>query len=270
MKRAVIACQVFYQEIKQILSEQDVRILLLPQGLHNKPDSADMRREIQKKIDFLETEAEYDQITLVYGLCSGGIEGLRARRAALVLPVVHDCIPLLLGEGEIKGNTGSGRSYYLSRGWIDCGDDSYRQHLFMVDRMQGLIDRFKDFKNKHSEAMVDWYQSDHYQKAERKVFAENVAEYVTFECLKNYRALVLIDNQNLANIHLDYAQKMYGFIKELLDKNGQKPFSFRTVRGDLTLLKNLLFFEQGPGSNEKNILYTPPGEGVALEKVLRS
>ena len=53
-----------------------------------------MRGEIQAKIDELEIKG-YDLIILGYGYCSGGIEGLTAAQAKLVVPVIDDCIPLL-------------------------------------------------------------------------------------------------------------------------------------------------------------------------------
>ncbi len=93
-KIAIISCQVLYQEILDVVNEQEIRVEFLPQGLHNLPDETDMRGEIQAKIDELEIKG-YDLIILGYGYCSGGIEGLTAAQAKLVVPVIDDCIPLL-------------------------------------------------------------------------------------------------------------------------------------------------------------------------------
>ncbi len=70
----------------------------MPQGLHNIVDSARMKNKLQEAIDDLENKYQPDYIILIYGLCSGGFEGLKTMQATLVIYKVHDCIPLLTGD----------------------------------------------------------------------------------------------------------------------------------------------------------------------------
>ncbi|MEM7624122.1 MAG: DUF1638 domain-containing protein [Planctomycetota bacterium] len=94
-----------------------VRLEKLPQGLHNEPDV--LRQRIQALIDQLEGDECCDAIVLVYGLCSGGTQSVRAERCPLVIPRAHDCITLLLGSRQryaeyVRQHPGT---YWYSPGW---------------------------------------------------------------------------------------------------------------------------------------------------------
>ncbi len=96
---------------------QVVRLVKLPQGLHNEPDV--LRQRLQASVDELEAGDICDAIALVYGLCSRGTEGVRTRRLPLVIPRAHDCITLLLGSRQryadyVANNPGT---YWYSPGW---------------------------------------------------------------------------------------------------------------------------------------------------------
>ncbi len=132
MRYKVIACSVFSREIAMIGAHSDsiVDTVWIRQGLHNYPDL--LRAEIQREIDRAEEEDEgldrithppegYAAIILGFGLCSGAVAGLRARRLPLVIPRSHDCIAILLGShrrytGEFAANPGT---YWFSPGWIE-------------------------------------------------------------------------------------------------------------------------------------------------------
>ncbi|MFW5845230.1 MAG: DUF1638 domain-containing protein [Planctomycetota bacterium] len=116
---AVIACKVLADELAHYAEQlpQIIATRLLEQGLHDEPDR--LRTELQAAIDAVEAEHEPEAIVLGYGLCSRGTEGLRTRRARLVLPRAHDCITLLLGSKEryaryVAENPGT---YWYSPGW---------------------------------------------------------------------------------------------------------------------------------------------------------
>ncbi len=313
IKKAVVACKVFYQEILEIIEKhgyQNITVEFLPQGLHNKPDSSQMKDKIQDKIDELEEREDFDYIILAYGYCSGGVEGLKTRRAKLVVPKVHDCIPLLLGEEEageeiaaeagagsgdgagdgVEAGAGTGvganegnnsdKTYFLSRGWIDCGGDVYKQHLHLTDSMQDWLDRFAAFQQENEQAAVDWQEDDSYHF--KRKYSEDDAEFISFECLKGYEAVVLIDNDNLAPIHRDYAREKYEFVDGLLEKHRGRGIEYQEVKGDLSFLADLLFPENhsgegsGAGTDEEtdtgegtdDLLIFSPGEELKLRKHL--
>lgn len=121
-RTAVLACAVLEEEVRALARERShlVHFNFLEQGLHNTPDL--LRLRLQEAVDRAEARNDIDAIALVYGLCSRGIEGVRARLARLVAPRAHDCITLLLGDRhryaeEIREHPGT---YWYSPGWIHC------------------------------------------------------------------------------------------------------------------------------------------------------
>ncbi len=268
MKKAVISCEVLYSEISKLVNGEDIKVEFLPQGLHNRPDSNDMREEIQDKIDELDECGVYDAIILGYGLCGGGVKGLTSKKCEIVVPKVHDCIPLLLGREYIKGNIDAGGTYYLSRGWIDCGGDNYKEYLFLSGAIDKWVNRFKDYQASRDDVIANWYEKDRYnsRKRDRKRFTEELARYVCFQCLKNYSAITLIDNDNLFNIHRKYAKEMTRFIDNLLKEYRGEGIEYREIDGTLNLLNELLFFDSlGEEERNKNILVNPANKGLELE-----
>ena len=147
MKLKIIACKVFWRELSLISANSPhyCDITYLQQGLHTKPER--LRQAILAEIDAVESgydvhtsypnnvhlgsdSASFDAILLLYALCSGSIEGLRAQNHSIVVPRAHDCISLLLGSKEryndyffkYKG------TFWNSVGWSECGflpDESY-------------------------------------------------------------------------------------------------------------------------------------------------
>ncbi len=113
----VVACKVFQPEITY-LGIPPSRVTYLDQGLHRTPGQ--LRRQLGHTLARLEQTRAPRRVVLVYGYCGGGLERLCTARAELVVPLVHDCIPLLLGR-ERPPAWGEGATFYLSPGWIDHG-----------------------------------------------------------------------------------------------------------------------------------------------------
>lgn len=116
---AVITCAVIEEELRHFARglSQVVRFEVLPQGLHNEP--ARLRQVLQETIERVEAECAPAHIALGFGLCSRGIEGVRARGATLIAVRAHDCITLLLGSKEryaeyVAQHPGT---YWYSPGW---------------------------------------------------------------------------------------------------------------------------------------------------------
>lgn len=270
MNKAVIACHVFYNELAALADGHGIDLQLLPQGLHNYVESEKMMAAIQVKIDELEAKKDYDYIILAYGYCSGGVEGLKAKKAGLVISLLHDCIPMLLGAtgAAAGGGIDDGATYYLSRGWIDCGGDSYKEHLFLIEQLDRLLNRFTRYQQENEGAVVLWPEKDQYQQKRRK-YSPETAELITYELLKNYRSLTLIDNSNLESIHLEYAREMHSFLNDLLTKHRGEGLRLIIRPGNTELLEKLLFFEQLDADTQKKLfLITAPGEPLHLRKHL--
>lgn len=257
MKRAIIACCVFYEEIRRLLSDSYTPVVLIHQGIHDYPNSTQMRDCIQKEIDTIEHSDAYDEIILVYGYCGGGIVGLKTKQARLVVPRVQDCIALLISDIEREY---VGRSFFLSRGWIDCGGDTYKEYLGMVGRADEGKQLFLQCNAK--DALVNWYEKKQY-KTQRK-FDSTVAKSVCYECIKHYTALVLIDNGNLTPFHVEYIDLLYNFTSALLAEKGRIPLKFSTLTGNLSLLKKLIDHEYTP-----EILVYEKGCGIQMNDFIR-
>jgi hypothetical protein len=122
----VIACEVFRDELESFGIDQS-HCLFLDQGLHRYPE--DLQKRLEEGIARIEASCSPKRIVLVYGYCGGGLESIRTTRADLIIPKVHDCIPLLLGrKPDGIGPTGKG-VFYLSRGWVKYGKNPYTEYL---------------------------------------------------------------------------------------------------------------------------------------------
>lgn len=127
----IIACQTVGEELRPLLPDGFI-LALLEYGLHNVPQ--DLHARLQAEID--STVENVDTILFGYGLCANAIIGLKSRRFRLVFPRVDDCIALFLGSREeyLKQFRQVPGTYYLTRGWIECGDDPYTEYCAMRDR----------------------------------------------------------------------------------------------------------------------------------------
>lgn len=114
----ILACMVFAPELRLLGAPED-RVTLLEQGLHRYPD--DLRREVAAALARIEADPAVDTVVLLYGYCGGGLEGVCGARVRLVAPLMHDCVPLLLGRALPPEAMGGPASFYLSAGWVEHG-----------------------------------------------------------------------------------------------------------------------------------------------------
>ncbi|MCB2192727.1 MAG: DUF1638 domain-containing protein [Deltaproteobacteria bacterium] len=127
----VLACRVFQPELTS-LGVSDEQALYLDQGLHRYPDQ--LRLELGKALAELEADSSVDRVILGYGFCGGGMQGVKSSRVSLVLPLVHDCVPLLLGNAKANPCVGCGGIFYLTPGWIDHGQTPYSEYFVTKKR----------------------------------------------------------------------------------------------------------------------------------------
>jgi hypothetical protein len=102
----------------------------LEYGLHRSP--ALLRSALQQQLDEL---PEPSVVLMAYGLCGTGVQGLRAGPHTLVFPRCHDCIAILLGSHEayMREFSASPGTYFLSKGWLECGSDPLREYEGYVE-----------------------------------------------------------------------------------------------------------------------------------------
>ena len=131
MRAKLIACKTVNEGIRELIPA-DMPCTLLEFGLHLHPDR--LHAALQAAID--ETTEDVDTILLGFGFCSRGAAGLEARRFRLVMPAADDCIALFLGSGSeyARQCLATPGTFYLTHGWIECGDDPYTDYQKMVAR----------------------------------------------------------------------------------------------------------------------------------------
>jgi Protein of unknown function (DUF1638) len=118
---AIIACDVMRTELELAAQGAAVQFHFIDQGLHRTPKK--MAALIQEKLDLVNESAE--RVVLAYGLCSGGIKGVRGSCHELVVPKCHDCIALFFGSASVYQEAFRARpgTYYLTPGWVAAKRD---------------------------------------------------------------------------------------------------------------------------------------------------
>jgi hypothetical protein len=147
----VIGCEVMKVELEFISNGSNVRFFFLEQGLHRTPKK--IAPLIQEKLDLVGDSAE--RIIIAYGLCSGGIKGIRGRCQELVVPRIHDCIAMFLGSCQAykEAFQSNPATYYLTPGWVAAKKDPL-----------GII--YDDYAPKHGLETALWVMEEelkHYQ-----------------------------------------------------------------------------------------------------------
>jgi hypothetical protein len=131
MRTKVVACATVIEEMLPHLPP-GVDYHVVDFGLHVNPEA--LKRTLQETVDAWAASAE--MILLGYGLCSQAVVGLRANGCTLVVPKVDDCIAIFLGseesyEAQRHAEPGT---YYLTKGWIEAGDNPFGKYDRLVER----------------------------------------------------------------------------------------------------------------------------------------
>ncbi len=185
----IISCRVLWREFSYYASKSrnSFDLVFLKQGYHEKPEL--LKKTLQEAID--RVEGDYDAILLGYGLCSNGLEGIKAGRIKLVVPRAHDCITFLLGSKEryktyFDAHPGT---YWYSPGWIETGTQpskeryetslkAYREK-YGEDNAEYLMSMEQNwFKNYSNAAYVDLETGD---PAHFKEFSRDCASWLKWK-----------------------------------------------------------------------------------------
>jgi hypothetical protein len=131
LRAKIIACETVREELRNLIPP-DMPCKFLEFGLHLAPERLHMA--LQCEIDA--TQKDVDTILFGYGMCAKGTVGLEARRFRLVIPRVDDCIALCLGSRAeyLRQCRKAPGTFYLTKGWIECGDDPYTEYLKMREK----------------------------------------------------------------------------------------------------------------------------------------
>lgn len=121
MTTVLLACEVLRPELEMLAATMAAppEMRFLEQRLHDYPEV--LRTGVQAAIDSIEQETRGELTILCgYALCGRGLCGVTTQRATLVLPRLHDCIPLLLGasQAETKASSREGATFWITPGWL--------------------------------------------------------------------------------------------------------------------------------------------------------
>lgn len=164
----LISCKVFKPELT-VLGIDESRIVYLEQNLHRDPES--LKENVMAALACLEQNENINSVILLYGYCGGGLSGLVSNRLKLIIPLAHDCIPLLLGACP---DTGCRQAFYLSPGWIDHGLTPLTEYFEALEK-----------------------------------YGEKDALWLGREILKGYKEVAVVETvAGIRPHHLEYAEKM--------------------------------------------------------------
>lgn len=244
MKNIAIICDVMksdFMEIAEKKSLNNMDFIFMEQQLHNTPDL--MRKKLQEEIDKIDSGREYGRIILGYGLCSNGVMNLVSKNHEIVIPKVDDCISLFLGSKEryIEEFRKDPATYYLCKGWIEFGGDPYRGYLLWTGRENLIPASWIRGRERYGERRYD----------------EATARFLVADMLKHYKKIVLINNDDIDDIHRQYLDGMIKFLNELLERQ----FELEEVQGSLKFLEKLAVCQ----TDERNFLSYGPGETIKQE-----
>lgn len=131
MTKKLICCDVFKEEIMSMQLPPDIEPQFISMGLHLHP--VKLHEEIRAAV---ERAAGCSLIILGFGLCGGSLKGIEAPGCPMVIPRVHDCIPVLLGsKDKFRAlQLEDKRTFYFSGGWVEGDRMIIREHERSVNK----------------------------------------------------------------------------------------------------------------------------------------
>lgn len=127
----IIACEVMKEELLAVRTEEEVEYEFISMGLHLYPKK--LHNELQRILD---ESLGYSKIILAFGLCGGATRNIRAADSPLLIPKVHDCLPILLGSKnsyEYVSQQEKG-TFYLSTGWMISEKNILSEHQRVCEK----------------------------------------------------------------------------------------------------------------------------------------
>ena len=244
--RKLIACEILRDETEHLLARTGTAARYdcdwLEMGLHEKPER--LHVALEERVAAC-AGRDYDAILLLFGLCSRATEGLTPPPGSrLVIPRVHDCIPLMLGSASAfyREHAAEAGTFWFSRGWIHRPDGG-------TPEFSGLGAGVDGFDGNGRRKTVADVRREFIEK-----YGEENAEYLMETLMdawkKNYTRAAHLEWEE--NPRLDEDRR---FVNEYAGKNGWSTVSFPV---NLRMVRMLL---EGPWP-EREFITVLPGQRV--------
>lgn len=174
--RKMVCCEVFRELIESITLPSDLEVSYLERHLHRVPKR--LHAEVQQ---VLLQEKGYEEIVLGYGLCGNGLNQISGCDCPLIMPRVHDCIPVLYGSKEAYEamHREKPKTFYYS-----CGMDFFTTEDYIAS--------LEKFGAKETKAIYQWmfagYERilfihiDHPNNAAKLTEAQKLAAFLELPC----------------------------------------------------------------------------------------
>jgi len=216
--RGVVACEALYPLVERFAPDAPVRYI--PAELHefpvNVPVDAAIGDRVQAAVDDLD-DPGLEAIVLSYAASGDGLIGIATEHVPLLVSRAADCTSTVLpgDENEYGENKASG-TLYLTRGWMDCGVDSYKLYTAYRGDTDELIDRFEAARYDHPSLRVTWPDGDRFHRAQQShpTSSESLDRFF-HSVVQYYDRVTVVDTGDLFPVHHDYAEAVRTFIERL-------------------------------------------------------
>lgn len=239
----VVACETLYADIGALRPDADVRYV--PQEYHEFPVSVPLDTaiadEVQSNIDALDSP-ERDRIVVIYARTSDGLTGVQSTYAPLVVSRADDCIALFTA-GIDDRSTEPGNDdgiYYLTRGWIDCGVDSYKLYKAYKGEAADLVSMAETAAG---DRRVTWTERESYRRAVERghSLSDQTVDQFFHRIVGYFDRIRLVDTGHLHPYHHEYAAAFRSFVETLkAEYGGGGSVGLSVVEGDRRRLATLL------------------------------
>lgn len=239
----VVACEALYNLVER--RDPDGPVRYVPAELHefpvNVPLSGAIVTSVQAAIDELDTP-DRDTIVVSYAL-DGDEDRLSATHASLVVNDV-DCVSTVLTDAvDAYGENKAPGTLYLTRGWIDCGVDSYKLYRAYRGDLDGLLEAFEAAADDHADMRWTWHRGERFERAlDRPAPASaDLADGFFRSIVQHYDRLALVDTGDLYGFHHEYAEQVRRFIERLKPSAGRDgAVSLDVIDGETASFRRLL------------------------------
>jgi hypothetical protein len=221
--RGVVACEALYPLVERFAPQAPVRYL--PAELHefpvNVPVDTAIGDRVQSAVDDLDHPA-LEAIAVSYATSGAGLSGISSQHVPLLVSKADDCTATVLPHDERDaGENKAAGTFYLTRGWIDCGVDSYKLYKAYRGEIGDLVDRFEAAREADPALRVSWPDGDRFHRA-RQITPGSTGTLDRFfhSVVQYYDRVTIVDTGDLHPIHHDYAEAVRSFIERLRNEFG--------------------------------------------------